>query len=261
MQAKSHIQSVIEDIKSAPRFPNGGIYWKADPTLMAKVAVVVIGSGDMLAAMGKITSATGVTESTMRLLIRGNDVHNKPCQVIWDELSAAGLKPVAFTPRPRKLHGKKSNSAVSHHANHQGKSGHLTAPKQQEEPTQAESSDATNFRSSLILARKSKGMSQEQLAAAMDPPVPSWLIARWEITHIQPSVSQLQRLCRALQMTPDKLLGIKKKSRLIYDGSIESKDFRVYINDETSDVRVSFIYKFESKEWCNVMAHIARPKS
>lgn len=99
---KNTIKSAINAINKAPRHRNGGVLWVADPKLMAKVAVAIIGSGDMLAAIEQITSSTGVTEQTMRLFIRGKDVKNKSCKVISDGLSAAGLSQVEFIPRPRK---------------------------------------------------------------------------------------------------------------------------------------------------------------
>lgn len=99
---KTTIKSAINAINKAPRYRNGGVLWIADPTLMAKVAVAIIGSGDMLAAMEEITSSTGVTEQTMRLFIRGKDVKNESCKVISDGLRAAGLSQVEFIPRPRR---------------------------------------------------------------------------------------------------------------------------------------------------------------
>lgn len=108
----SPIQTAIAAIKSAPRSLNGGVYWMADPTLMAKVAVAIIGSGDTLAAMKEITDATGVNSPTMRLFIRGRDAQQKPCQVILDGLKAAGLMPVAYTPRHGGWYGRKSISAA-----------------------------------------------------------------------------------------------------------------------------------------------------
>ncbi len=99
---KTTIKSAIDAINKAPRHRNGGVLWIADPKLMAKVAVAIIGSGDILAAMEEITSSTGVAEQTMRLFIRGKNVKNESCKVISDGLSAAGLSQVEFIPRPRR---------------------------------------------------------------------------------------------------------------------------------------------------------------
>lgn len=93
------IQSAIAAIKSAPRINGGRIHWKADPSVMAKIALAIIVATNQAEAIKAITEATGVQEWTLRHFIRGNDAAGAKCSYITDILSSHGLAPYTFDRR------------------------------------------------------------------------------------------------------------------------------------------------------------------
>lgn len=61
------------------------------------------------------------------------------------------------------------------------------------------------FYEKLVLARKAKGFSQEDLASQMD--ISRQAVSKWENGTAQPEMSNIIKLCEVLEITPNELFG------------------------------------------------------
>ena len=111
---------------------------------------------------------------------------------------------------------------------------------------------AVEFPDRLAELRRSRGLTQVQLAARID--IHPSQLHRYEAGSSQPSLDVVRRLCRALSVSADALLFADEASLIVEDRLRSALEPAIYLSEHEQAVIAEVIDAF-------VAAHVAKDRS